>query len=64
MIEHFCEVENGATHESGIAPVTNMYDRWGKPTDDPHLAISCVVHLPNGTFVATPTEGFIIGAKH
>lgn len=37
----------------GRLPVTNMFDYWGEPTDDPDLAFTMVVMLPNGKWLAS-----------
>lgn len=63
-LEHFCEAESIEDGTVALALVTNMLDWHLQPTLDPSLAVSCVIHLPNGQFCATGVKGLFIGAKH
>lgn len=63
-LKHFIEAENADTGATALAEVVSMYDKYAIETNDPQLAISCVVHLPNGKFEATPIDDLTVSALH
>lgn len=47
-----------------VFEVTNLIDIHSKETDDPAVAVSCVLRLPNGKWQALPTTEVPIFTVH
>ena len=43
--------------EGGVAEVVTIYDRCGKPTDEPEAAAGMVIKLPNGLYADVEIKG-------
>lgn len=47
-----------------VFPITDLVDIHSRTTDDPTLAVSCVLRLPNGQWRALPTDEVPIYTVH
>lgn len=47
-----------------VYPITDLVDIHSRNTDDPSLAVSCVLRLPDGRWRAMPTDTVSIYTVH